>query len=344
MNILIVEPNHNFAFLIQRTLEANFKNLNLIFEKDGDRIVKIITELSLDLAVVECRFGADNLFEFLKLFLDRNIPFILMADNPSVRLVSEAMRFGAIDFVEKKEYDAAIFVKVVTRVILEADRWQKRHEFMDQLFVTPRPVLDHLDIELRSLANQELQPPPGTAARSRSNPVDGKVYHMTFIDIVYIPPRLRQFRADDSSKIINISNKIMHEIARIQDEAAGIQWAWHEKSLLYGYVDETASHCLQTAFLIHGFITEFRFDLYEFDQKPSISMSLAGCPAVYRLEKGELYSEALNLAAHVASEAKNQKKIIISEDFYKDLNGLEKRYFRESEKFKTYLLYEFLAL
>jgi len=345
MKLLIIEPDLNFALLLEKAIEVNFKNLDVTFEKDPDRIPSLLEEKAVDLAIIECALPKISVFDIVTLFEDRNIPVILMADDPSPRLVVEGMRAGALDFIVKKDFDEALFFKLVLRVFLEADRWQRIHEFVVHLGFPRRTLLSRLDSELKNLALGEIRPAEMEGQGKRHLiPKDGQECLMTFINIQLYPGRLLQTGQDDLVRVESIKNKILGQLTRIQEESAGILWARHENNLLFAFINETASWCMQTVFLIFGYMNVLKFSLYEFDEKPAISLCMTSGSALYRENKGELYSEALNLSAHLASEESSRNRILISSEIFPLLKPIEQRYFGKAEQYRDYNLYEFLNI
>ena len=64
----------------------------------------------------------------------------------------------------------------------------------------------------------------------------------------------------------------------------------------------------------------------------------------YREDKGEIYSEALNLSAHVSSSKTYEKHMVVTEEIHHELTPREKRYFHMIEPYLGYNLYQFTNL
>jgi len=338
MEILIIDPDPGYHAPLKQALRENFQNLDVRFEENPETAAKLAEHKRPDLAIIECSLPGVETFSFLRIFLEREIPFILMADHPPARLIVEGMRAGALDFILKNKFDSALFVSVVKRVLLEADRWQKIRHFASQL--EPREMLQQVDQELKSLISLEVSDAAAAGIRRKTEPEEGNTYLMTFLNIqLYLPQRFAG--KTDALSIDQIRTRVMNNLARLESGMDGIQWSRHEDNLIFAFINEPASRCLHCAFKAYGYLNTLKFSLQGFENKPSAAICMAASSAIYRENKSELYSEALNLSAHLAMDPNNREKFLLAADFYDLLHPREKRYFTLAPPREDYKLYEF---
>jgi len=338
MKLLIIEPDTNFQALLKKALVGHFKRLELFFESETNEREPYPADLVPDLALVGTPLPGVDLFAFLNLLEQRGVPFILMGSNPDLRLVIEGMRAGALDFILKNKFDTAIFVGILKRALLEGDRWQEIRR--TALSLPPRRELSLVDRELKSLIRFEKPASLSNGVSTRTIPQDGTSYNMTFIT-VQLSLSSRLAGGSEKESLGKALGTILDNVDRLETNMGGNLWARHEDSAIHAFIDEDPSRCIRCAMKLRGYLNSLTFTLMDASNKPTAALAVASSETIYREDKNELYSEALNLTAHIAMDPGRQGAFVIDGNFYEQLQAKERKYFRFMEEREGHSLYRF---
>jgi two-component system, sensor histidine kinase and response regulator len=120
--ILVVEPDRAQAALMKRALLDRYPDAIVTVITESTAVMKEVRERRHDVAVLEYELHDLDGLKMLELLRqeDVDLPVIVISSNRSEQLASEAINFGAADFLVKENS----YHLVLPRLILEALRRQ----------------------------------------------------------------------------------------------------------------------------------------------------------------------------------------------------------------------------
>ncbi|MGC8785532.1 MAG: sigma-54-dependent transcriptional regulator [Armatimonadota bacterium] len=163
LTLLIVEDQANH----RRVLEAHFsKQYDVLTAEHGQRALEIASQRHVDLLIVDLILpGAMNGMEVLQKVREMypNVMAIMITAHPTVRTAVQAMKDGAIDYIEKPiDLD-----ELKAKVDRAAEQYRQREEILQQA-QRPRDTLDLQGIVGTSEAMQKVYEMIGKVAASNA--------------------------------------------------------------------------------------------------------------------------------------------------------------------------------
>lgn len=163
LTLLIVEDQASH----RRVLEAHFsKQYNVLTAEHGQRALEIASQQPVDLLIVDLILpGAMNGMEVLQKIREMypNVMAIMITAHPTVRTAVQAMKDGAVDYIEKP-IDLDELKEKVDRA---AEQYREREEILQQT-QRPRDTLDLQGIVGTSEAMQKVYDMIGKVAASNA--------------------------------------------------------------------------------------------------------------------------------------------------------------------------------
>ena len=136
MNILVVDDEKN----IRRVMEIIATEMGFHFfgAEDPEKAADILEKSAIDILVLDIKMPKMDGISFLKIIQSRypEIPVIMLSGHGTVSGAVEAMKIGAVDFIEKNGDEEQI--KSVLRKTADMIRWGRSGEENDFLFRDPK--------------------------------------------------------------------------------------------------------------------------------------------------------------------------------------------------------------
>ena len=343
MNILIVDSDHGIYEYYRSLLESEFRLIEVTFVSSPDDAAEELAKGETDLVITETRLGHRDIFEFLKYLTKMRLPFIIVSGEPSERLMVECMREGAMDFISKANIKLGLLPLIIKRALLEGDRWVKINDFSDSLM--HRPEFLELDERARQFVRAERQETMrkgiGRDGQGKVQElVEGQTYFIVYVYVQFYAPE-RFEKEFDENTTGTIRSRILNNIGDIGRKYGGQLWNMKEDGCYFAFVGEGYLSATLAAVEMSCSMNIHNLTIENFDEMLGLNIGITCGETVYRKIKGDIYSEALNLSAHMAIYNEEKPGALITGDIYDHLGPRVRKYFFKTAPFEGYPAYRY---
>ncbi|MCB1167474.1 MAG: response regulator [Leptospiraceae bacterium] len=341
MDLLIIDPDQGIQEYYRNTLEAEFRGIQVTFVSTSKEAEPLLGSRDFDLILTETDLDTP-FFPFLDGLVRVGPPVIVVSRDETERLAVESIRYGAIDFISKKNLKLGIFSSILARALLDGQRWSEIRKFA----VTKPPypeVRKHTDLILASIDKEREERDRLEAAHKMAggmkNLKEGQTYEILFMyaNIRFTEGTYSQMDDWQMQQILTRWKKILN---RIPESYGGQVWIQKKDAIVAAF----DGHDILPGFLA---ALEMNARVYLLSgelpiERAGISIALCSGQTVYTSEMGSLVSEALNFSAHLSMRDQVFQGIFIPGEIYEHLNGRSRKFFfREDSAFEGRTIYRF---
>ncbi|MBI3396633.1 MAG: hypothetical protein HY042_12400, partial [Spirochaetia bacterium] len=147
--------------------------------------------------------------------------------------------------------------------------------------------------------------------------------------------------AADPERLNRIRSTLLGRAAAIGEHYGGREWTRKNDGSFFGFVGERFLQSVVAAMEIHSMVSVFNVTAQNVGDRIGVNIGIAAGNTVYRANKGDIYSEALNLSAHMAMSNGRFHGIMITQDVLDSLTPRARKYFFRSEKFEQHAVYHY---
>lgn len=343
MDVVIIDADEGIQTYYSSLLQSEFRGLKLEFFREGVRALDHIATKGCDLVIAESILPDMDVFALIEKLVLMRKAVIIVSSETSERLIVECLRSGAIDFLSKQEIKLGIFPRILTRAFLEADRWAQIETVSANL--PHRPEYFKVNEELRSFLSHERQERRrGLLLRgivdSKHDLVEGESYMVVYLFFqLQVPPSILQ--SMDPERVQHLRDSLIRRAEEIAEKYGGRLWSHKPDGGFFGFVGDAYFQTVLSAIELHSTVNIFNFQSHNMVDRIGINCAVTAGVTAYRQNKGDIYSEALNLGAHMAMGNGLFNGIMISQDVMDNLTPRVRKYFFRSEKFENHPAYHF---
>lgn len=349
MDILIVDSDVAIKEYYTHLLESEFRNVSVNFCKSAREALEFLPNHACDIVLTETDTQDMPIFEFIGELSVRHIPSIVVSSDHTERLVVECLRSGALDFVAKQNIKLGHLPYVIARALLEADRWQKIQEYEASL--PHRPEYEKLDQRVRSYLGAERMQmrrhthaddkvrarPAGERERSKAF-VEGQTYFIIYLYIqLYFPSSIKD--SMDERRFLTLQNRILDRFVDIAPRYGGHVWTRKEDGCFFAFAGEEYLGALLAAVEVRASLNIFNMTVENLTDRIRLGMGITAGHTVYKEDKGQIYSEALNLCAHMAIHSPDGNATMLTSNVYEHLDPRAKKYLFKAGKFEGHSVF-----
>ncbi len=340
MNILIVDSDTGIHEYYRALLESEFRLILVQFATTPDEAVEMLAKGEYDLIITETRLGRRDLFTFLGYLTKNRIPYIIVSGDSSERLMVECMRSGALDFLSKQNIKLGLLPLMIKRSLLEGDRWVRMHDFGETMMY--RPEFLEIDARARQFVRDEQQERLRKGMARENTPtveelVEGQTYFIVYLYVQFFASK-KFIEEMDENRGGSVRSRILNGIAEVGRKYGGQLWSMKEDGCYFAFVGEAylgaalAAVQMQCSMNIHNLAIEE----FEDDEGVGLNIGIHCGETVYRKARGDIYSEALNLSAHMAIYNEEKPGTLITREIYDHLGPRVRKYFFKTAPFEGY--------
>ncbi|MCB1175539.1 MAG: response regulator [Leptospiraceae bacterium] len=348
MNILVIDSDQGLQEYYTNLMESEFQNVQITFRKTARQAMEYLPSHEVDVAITETAVGDMDIFEFIEQLRVRRIPVIVISADYTERLIVETLRAGALDFVSKNNIKLGLVPNIITRCLLEADRWTRIQEFSQSLphreawIKLNQRAREFLQIERQERERSNLQHRKEAADQVF---IDGQSYYINYLYLqLLIPPETS--RSMDERHYVEYVRRHLQRLIDIVPQHNGAVWTRKEDAAFFAFSEEEALSALLAALEMRSASRLAAFTNDSSGDPVQIRIGIAGSKTIYREDKGRIYSEGLNLAAHLALYGSQTDSVCITAGVYEQLNQRSRKYFfKAPQAFEGHTIYcfEYLA-
>lgn len=347
MQILILDSDLAIQDYYRSLLESEFRSLDVVFESSSEGVLNRIGTSPPDLLLTESRADGMEFLDFLERVVAARVPVIVVSSDISERFLVECLRVGALDFIAKRRIKSGLLPDLIRRALLEADRAQKIQAFA--LGIPHRPEFQRIDERIRQTIrderaeHQRRRLARGLMGATETTMVEGKSYYIIYLFAhLFIPESVR--RALDERHLEEVRNVIMSRLTDVPARYGGHVWTVKEDGGFFAFDEDGQVPAILTALELRAAVSIFNVTIENLSAPISISIGIDAGQTVYRENKGELFSEALNLCAHLAYHKPEEGRISLTHEIYDRAWGRARKYFFAGEPFEGRRVYHYEPL
>jgi len=343
MDILIVDSDTGIRDYYRSILSSEFRGIALDFESTAQRAKEKIIQKSFDLIITETMIEGE-IFDFLLFLRSNYLPFIIITSEQSQRLIVECMRMGALDFLSKNKIKTGIFPQIIVRALLEADRWQHLIQAEEEIphrpeyLKTNEQLISFLTEERKEMARHSMN--EGLLTTKFLEPVEGAAVHIIYVYARLIIPD-SYLAVFDEPKMTALKMNLLTQITGVSEKYGAHLWVTKEDSCLFAFYDESYMQAVLSAINMRAAFQLYTITSFPEGESPRLNIGMAAGQTLYRMNKTEIYSEALNLSAHMAIYGNKSHFIMITEEIYRSIGPRAQKYFFLSDPFENQNVYSF---
>jgi DNA-binding response OmpR family regulator len=333
MQAYILEPDSNIQEYYRNLLGTELRGLTLHFFATGEELRRRISDQPCDLVILES-MGNPAVVELIDELSSRKIPSIVVSEECTERLVVECLKAGALDFVSKRNIKLGLLLDVVRRALLEADRWMDTRDLYSRLPV--RPEFIRMNQSLRTSISKEQAEVRRTRIKTGQDLggtyEEGKSYNLIFVFLqLHFPETLARAGDDKSSKVVN---EALDKIVSVPARYGGEVWVRRRDGGIFVFPAAQALAALLCAFEVRGLISMLNVTTENIYENIKANLALTSGMTVYRRNVGDVHSDALNLAAHLAIQYPRSNAILMPSSLVEQLSERARKYFFKGETFE----------
>ncbi|MEQ9362603.1 MAG: response regulator, partial [Leptospirales bacterium] len=306
MDILVVDSDVAIKEYYTHLLESEFRSVRVRFCASAEEALTDLDAQPCDIVLTESLVSDDmDIFAFLGRLTERNIPTVVVSSQGPERLIVECLRNGALDFVTKSNIKLGHLPAIIARALLEADRWQKIHAY--QRGVPHREEYSRLDERLRAYVDAERRQVSRAAVVSgeaaamagEDEFVEGQSYFVIYLYLqLNFPPELKA--SMDPRRYSLLQSRVLDKFVEIAPRYGGRLWTRKEDGCFFAFVGDSYLSALLAAIEIRASLNIFNMTVENLNDRILTNLALTCGHTVYKEDHGQIYSEALNLSAHMA--------------------------------------------
>lgn len=345
MQILILDPDLAIQDFYRNLLEAEFRSVETAFASSSVAVLERLKTDPPDLLVTEGRADGMEFLDFLQLVVDAGVPVIVASTDGAERFIVECLRVGALDFISKRRIKMGLFPSIVRRALLEADRASRIQKLAAEHPHRPEFVKVNLAIR-KSLEEEKAEQQRRKLARGvftttdESDLVEGKSYYIVYLFAhLHVPQSV--LNALDSRHLDEVRSVIMSRLTDIPARYGGHVWTVKEDGCFFAFRADGHVPAILTALEMRAAVNIFNVTIENLPDPICISMGIDAGQTMYRENKSELYSEALNLSAHLAYHEPDHSRLTITAEVFDRLWPRARKYFFSAGTFEGRLVYHY---
>jgi hypothetical protein len=292
-----------------------------------------------------------DIFEFLLELGRRHIPSVVVSSQNSERLIVECLRSGALDFVTKINIKLGHLPAIIARALLEADRWQKIRAYeatvphREEFYRLNERVRSYIDAERRQIrrANMVEVEQNGRGLHEEEF-VEGQNYFVIYLYIqLLLPAGVRA--SMDPRRFSQLQSRVLDRFLEIVPRYGGRLWTRKEDGCFFAFVGETAYlSALLAAIEIRASLNIFNITVENLIEKIQINEAVTCGQTVYKEDHGQIYSEALNLAAHMAINNTEKNVTLVTASIYEQLDQRARKYLFKAGTFEGHEIFRYESI
>ncbi len=337
MKVLVIDPDPSIQEYYTHILRAEFPDLEIVFKTVWRTVSEYLETQEPDLILLDNRIDQENFFDLLENLMEEAIPVVVISSDTTPRFIVECMRIGARDFLNKRYIKLGHLPSIVIRTLYETERWKQVHSYQKTLPQNEDFLL--MNQHIRSfLKDDQLERKRNLISRGivPEGPhelMEGEWYRVIFLFLnFYVTPATEA--GMDIRRLSEIKHVIMTRISEIPLRYGGLQWMRTEDLSFYAFIGDSYISAILAAMEIHAAMNVFNVTIEHMVERLSASIGMADGLTMYRENKGEIVSDALNLSAHMAFHQPEENNIMISRSVFENLWPRAKRYFEEAPLFE----------
>ncbi len=169
---------------------------------------------------------------------------------------------------------------------------------------------------------------------------EGETYYVIYVFVhMFIPPAVEA--SMDERQLGEIRNVVMNKIVEIPPRFGGNLWTRKDDGCFFAFIGDGHVQATLSAIEIRAAMNMINLSIEHLTERLCVSTGIAAGRTVYRENKGELYSEALNLSAHMAYTNPTNMNILITSEIYNNLWSRAKKYFFRTDPFEGNTAFKF---
>ncbi|MDH5657015.1 MAG: response regulator [Spirochaetia bacterium] len=346
MNLLIIDPDTGIQEYYNHLFRSIFKNLNISYAKDCQSALEYLQSREADLVITDTVLPDCDIFSILSDLIAKNLPVIIISSEKSDRLIVESLRAGALDFLTKKKLRQNLLEHVIKRAFLEGDRWMEILRFGKtiphrQEYGTVDEVLKTFLVKERH-EKRNMNLPMGYLADGSIKLHEGESYQVIYLYMqLHIPDEMSGHY--DQESIAKILGDVLLMNINISERYGGRTWTKKNDGAFFAFLNESYQQAVLAALSIYSAVNLFSLRFGHDSGKIKVTMGIAAGQTVYHENKSSIYSEALNLSAHLAiNKEMNGSAVWITSDIFNEISDSAGRYFETRPDYEDQKVYQFV--
>jgi len=347
MNLLIIDPDREIHEYYRQLFNSIFnKKINIICEVGGESALNRLDREHFDLIITETLLPDSDIFSLLYELIAKHLPVIIISSEKSERLIVETLRAGAIDYLTKKNLKLGILEHIIKRSFLEGDRWMEILKFANT--ISHRPEYDRENELLKAFLireryekrNQNL--PLGYLGDGNVALREGETYNIIYFYLqIHLPQQMT--RSYDQESIERTLRDLLLMCTEICEHYGGRNWGKKNDGAFFAFLDSSYQQAVIAAIEIYSNVNLFSAKMENLMENISVTIGIDAGQTVYKEDKSSIYSEALNLSAHLAlNKELNGSAIWITTDIYNSISEGCQRYFEKSQDYEGAGVFRFV--
>lgn len=344
MHILVVDEDIGLQEYYTNLMEAEFSNVDVKFQLSAKKALDYTATHTVDIVITETSVGDMNIFDFLETLHAKHLPVIVVSSEATERMIVETMKSGALDFTSKNNIKLGLLPGIITRAVLEADRWAKIEKLSSQY--PHRPEYLNANTRVRNYLHEERMEIQRNDMVHNNDEQEniflaGKSYYVIYLYLqLVVPESVRE--SMDERKYLQLQTRLLDKFIKIIPRHGGNLWTRKEDSAFFAFKGGNYLPALISALEIRAASRLTAITLENTLDSIGIRIGMAGSKTTYREDKSQIYSEGLNLSAHLAIYFQEIDSIIITSEIYKHLNPRTRKFFfRVPDKFEGHTIYRY---
>ncbi|MBX7058156.1 MAG: response regulator [Leptospirales bacterium] len=340
MEILIIDPDRSVREYYKRMLESEFRQVQVHFAATGAEALGFVAAQSCDICLSETRLPDLDIFDLLIHFHQRRIPVIVVTSEDSERLAVECMRAGAADFVSRGHIKLGHLPLAIARAVLEYERAEKARAAGATVELPAE--YDRINQRLKSYIQVERAELRRRVESADADPafIDGERYWITYLYLqLFYPESIRSTL--DERRLLALQERILSRLCDIPGTHEGKLWTRKEDGAFFAFPGDTYLGALLAAVEMRATVNILNMTVDNLTESVQINIGLAAGQTVYRENKSQIYSEALNLSAHMAINNPERSVLMMTADIYEKIGPRARKYFFAAGQFEGREVYRY---
>lgn len=338
MKLLIIDSDTGIQEYYRNTIEASFRNTEVVFTSDFSHGISEAHKPGYDLIITETDFTKDP-FETITAVRNTGKPFLVISREASERFAVEALREGAMDFISKRNLKYGHLPACIARCLLEVPAYHKLRELKQSLpsFKESEAFTNKLregmaveakEIRFRSQLGYPALPDPG----------EGELYDIVLLFFhLKLPETLKA--SFDETRIQGIYNGWMGKLEHLAGSYGGRKWISKPDAMAFAFPPEGLVPAVLAAIDLNAktYLDGADFTL----ERPGVVSAITKGQCRYTRDSGNLVSEIINYAAHVIYRPDLKNDILVPDSLVEQLPVRVRNYFFKEKIFENTQLYRF---
>jgi len=333
MRAYIFEPDSNIQEYYKNLFQTDMKGLEYHFFTSPESMRRKIAEQPCDLIITES-LGSPSAVDLIEEMAAKKIPVIVVSEACNERLIVECMKAGAMDFLSKRNIKLNLLLDCVRRALLEADRWMEVRNLLENM--PPRPEFIKSTQVLRGAIQAEQAEVRRLRIKNAPEQTgqyeDGKSYNLTFVFLqLHFPPSVLNASDDRSGRIVH---DVLDRISAIPPRYGGEVWVRRRDGGIFVFPGAAGLGAFLCCAEIRGLLNIVNVTTENLYESIHANLAITSGMTVYRKNVGDVHSDALNLAAHLAIQYPRQNSILVPTAFLEHLGARARKYFFRGDVFE----------